>query len=185
MTETETHNLHLAPKYPVKPRDILQIVRGIAAAREVIIASTVLEFPEEFSDPSHIREEVRGAEERGEPVWIVAHDSFETLAAARDALRKIDSDSRVILDWEEGEEFEDEDVEEDELVSDSHFQTALVLLQQADGNPLQAAANAHGLANAAEDPSDLFCVIGILIETFPWIHAGLKKAGIIDDAADG
>lgn len=186
MPETDAHTIHLDPGYPIKAKRLLAIVKGIVAAREVVAAAIAMELPTEFLDPSEIRKEVRSSEEAQQPIWVAAHDNDVTIRQAAEALFKIDDQSSILLDWDPDEAVDEDpqDAEDDDTQHKiEHYQTALVMLAQAQGNSLQAAANVHALAGVAEDPDFNFHVLGVLIETFPFVYKGLVEAGLVNDAA--
>jgi hypothetical protein len=183
-------SLHALPLYPLKSSAMLPLVKAIIDAREIVANTIELELPEDMLSPEAVASDVRSAESVNEPIWITAHDDQEVLGRAAEVFYKRYGDASLLYDYDEetkeayatlvpaGDAENDEEPQESEYTEDQ-FRTALVLLHQAKGNPLQAAANVAQLAPVSSDPDDYMGVLAIFVEQFPWVYSGLVEAGIL------
>lgn len=80
----------------------------------------------------------------------------------------------------------DGDSDEAKVYSSESYETAMTLLVQSDGNPVNAAQYAHILGRTTGDESLYIEVINALIRVFPWVREPMLAHGLITyDDTDG
>jgi len=80
----------------------------------------------------------------------------------------------------DAETVEDEaDADDRSHFSEEAYETAMTLLVQSDGNPVNAAQYAHILGRTTKDESLYIEVINALIRVFPWVREPMLAHGLI------